>query len=74
MSETSKIPPEQMFNSNANCIADWCLKTRASEEGNTYNETYDKFCYKKIQSAVQYPEEDYFHVSNIKSSKRVTAY
>ena len=32
-----------MFNSNANCSAEWCFKTRASEEGKTYNERYDEF-------------------------------
>ena len=29
---------------------------------------------KKRQSAVKYPQEDYFPVSNRQSSKRVTAY
>ena len=43
MSEASKVPLIHMFNSNANCSAEWCFKTRASEEGKTYNERYDEF-------------------------------
>ena len=43
LSEASKITPEHMFNSHANSIAEWRFKTRASEEGNTYNETDDEF-------------------------------
>ena len=42
-SEASKVPLEHMFNSHNNCIAGWLFKTRASEEGNTYNEIDDKF-------------------------------
>ena len=37
LSEASKVPLEHMFKSHANCSAEWCFKTRASEEGNTYN-------------------------------------
>ena len=32
-----------MFNSHANYSAEWCWKTRASEEGKTYNEIDVKF-------------------------------
>ena len=32
-----------MFNNHDNCSAEWCFKTRASEEGNTYNDKDDKF-------------------------------
>ena len=32
-----------MFNSHANCSAEWCFKTRAPEEGKTYNERDDEF-------------------------------
>ena len=42
LSEASKVPLEQMFNSHANCSAEWCFKTRASEEGKTYNERDDE--------------------------------
>ena len=37
LSEASKVPLEHMFNSHNNCSAEWCFKTRASEEGKTYN-------------------------------------
>ena len=43
LSEASKIPLEQMFNSHDNCSSEWCFNTRASEEGKTYNEIDDKF-------------------------------
>ena len=43
LGEASKVPLEHIFNIHDNCIAEWCLKTRASEEGNTYNETDDEF-------------------------------
>ena len=43
LSEAGKVPLEHMFNSRDNCSAEWCFKTRASEEGNTYNETDEKF-------------------------------
>ena len=43
LSEASKIPLEHMFNSHDNCSAEWCFKTRASEEGNKYNERGDGF-------------------------------
>ena len=57
LSEASKVPLKHMFNSHDNCSAEWCFKTRASEEGNTYNGKDDKFRCKKRQSAVQYPQE-----------------
>ena len=41
MSEASKDPLEHMFNSHANCSAEWC--TRASEEGKKYNDKDDEF-------------------------------
>ena len=31
-----------MFNNHDNCSAEWCFKTRAPEEGNTYNDKDDK--------------------------------
>ena len=43
LSEASKVPLEHMFNSHDNCNAGWCFKTRASEEGKTYNERDNKF-------------------------------
>ena len=43
MSEANKVPLEHMFNSHENCSAEWCFKTRASEEGNTYNNKYNEF-------------------------------
>ena len=43
LSEASKIPLEHMFNSHDNCSSEWCFKTRASEEGKTYNERDDEF-------------------------------
>ena len=41
--KASKVPLKHMFNSHANCSAEWCFKTRASEEGKTYNERDDGF-------------------------------
>ena len=38
LSEASKVPLE-----HANYSAEWCFKTRASEEGKTYNERNDGF-------------------------------
>ena len=69
LSEASKVPLEHIFNSNASCIAEWCFKTRAPEEGKKYNDKDNEFCCKKRQSAVQSPQEYYFPVSNIQSSK-----
>ena len=43
LSEASKVPLEHMFNSHDNCSSEWCFKTRAPEEGKTYNETDDEF-------------------------------
>ena len=43
LSEASKVPLEQTFKSNDNCSSEWCFKTRASEEGKTYNERDDEF-------------------------------
>ena len=37
-SEASKFPLEHMFISHDNCSAEWCFKTRSSEELKTYNE------------------------------------
>ena len=42
MSEASKVPLEQMFNSNDNYSSEWCFKTIEPEEGNTYNNKDDK--------------------------------
>ena len=41
LSEARKLPLEHKFNSHENCIAYWCFKTRALEEGNTYNKKED---------------------------------
>ena len=32
-----------MFNSHDNCSAEWCFKTRSSEEVKTFNDKYDEF-------------------------------
>ena len=74
LSEAIKAPLGHMFKSHANCSAEWCFKTRASEGVKTYNKTDNEFRCKKIQSAVQSPEEDCFHISNRQSSKKITAY
>ena len=47
LSEASKVPLEGMFNRHDNCGTEWKFKTRASEEGNMYNETDDKFSCKQ---------------------------
>ena len=63
------------FLSHDNCSVEWCFKTRASEEGKTYNETDDEFRHKKkSQSAIQSPEKDYFPVSKRQSFKIITEY
>ena len=43
LSEASKVPLEHMFNSHEICSSEWCFKTRASEEGKTYNERDNEF-------------------------------
>ena len=45
--EASKVSIEYMFNIHDNCSAEWWFKTRASEEGKTYNSKEDEFRYKK---------------------------
>ena len=47
LSEASKIPLEHMFNSHDNCSSEWCFKTRASEEGKTYNDNDNGLCCKQ---------------------------
>ena len=47
VSEASKAPLKNMFNSHENCSAEWCFKTISSEEGNTYNDKDDEFRCKK---------------------------
>ena len=47
MSEASKATLEHMFNSNANFSVEWCLKTRASEEGKIYNYRDEEFLCKQ---------------------------
>ena len=42
MSAAGKVPLEHMFNCHENCSAEWCFKTRASEEGKTYNDKDDE--------------------------------
>ena len=43
LSEAGKVPLKHMFNGHDNCSSEWCFKTRASEEGNTYNDKDDEF-------------------------------
>ena len=43
MSEASKVPLENMFNSHDHYSAERCFNTRESEEGKTYNNKDDKF-------------------------------
>ena len=43
LSAASKVPLEHMFNFHENYSAEWCFKTRASEEGKTYNDKDDEF-------------------------------
>ena len=47
LSAASKVPLEHMFNYHENCSAEWCFKTRASEEGKTYNGKDKEFRCKK---------------------------
>ena len=37
LSEASKVTLEHIFKNHENFSAEWFFKTRASEEGNTYN-------------------------------------
>ena len=46
-SEEIKVFLEHMFNSHDNCSAEWCFKTRASEERKTYTKRDDEFCCKQ---------------------------
>ena len=43
LQQASKVPLEHIFKNNDNCSAEWCFKTRAQEEGNTYNDKYEKY-------------------------------
>ena len=43
MSAASKVPLEHMFNCHENFSAEWCFKTRSSEEGKTHNDKDDEF-------------------------------
>ena len=43
LSAASKVPLEHTFNCHENCSAEWCFKTRASEEGKTYNDKDGEF-------------------------------
>ena len=47
LSEAIKVPLKHMFNRHENCSAEWCLKTRSSEEGKTHNERDDESRCKK---------------------------
>ena len=47
LSEASNPLLKHMFNSYDNCSAEWCFKTRAPEEGKTYNNKDNKFCCKQ---------------------------
>ena len=49
------------------------IQDHQKKERHTMKQTTN-YIAKKRQSAVQSPEEDYFPVSNIQISKRVTAY
>ena len=61
MSGASKIPLEHMFNSHDTCSANWCFKTRAPEEGNTYNDRDDEFrCKKNDNQLYNLPEKTLF--------------
>ena len=72
--EAGKVPLEHMFNSHDNCIAEWYFKTRASEEGNTYNEIDDEFhCKNNNNQLYNLLKKTIFPVSNRQRSKRVTA-
>ena len=58
LSEASKVPLEHMFNSHDNYSADWCFKTRSSEEGKTYNDKDDKFRWKQNDNQLyNFPEK-----------------
>ena len=75
MSEASKVPLEHMFNNHDNCSAEWYFKTRAPEQGNSYNNKDDEFpLQKKPQPYIQTSETDSFPVPNIQFLKRITAY
>ena len=43
LSEASKVPLKHMLKIHDNCSAEWCFKTRATEEGKTYNERDNEF-------------------------------
>ena len=43
LSAASKVPLEHMFNCHKNCSAEWCFKTRASEEGKINKDRDDEF-------------------------------
>ena len=75
LSEANKVLLEHMFNSHDNCIAYWCFKTRASEEGNTYNEIDDEFCCKQNNNQMyNILNKTLFPFQTEMFSKRVTAY
>ena len=59
-----------MFNNHDNCSAEWCFKTRASEEGNAYNNKDDEISLQtKRQPYIQTSETYSFPVSNIQLLK-----
>ena len=73
--ESSKIPLEHMFNSHENCSVEWCFKTRASEEGKTYNEKDGKFrCKKNDNKLYNLLKKTILLFQKDNISKRVTAY
>ena len=75
LSAASNVPLEHMFNCHENCSTEWCFKTRASEEGNIYNDKDDEFCCKQNDNQLyNVLKKTLFPVSNRRSSKRVTAY
>ena len=65
LSEEGKAPLEHMSNNHDNCSAECCFKTKASEEGKTYNDKDIEFGRKKKrQLAVKSPGKEYSPVSN----------
>ena len=62
---------EHMFNSHDNCIAQWCFKTRASEEGNTYNGIDNEFRRKKNDNQLyNLPNKTLFPFQTEKNQKK----
>ena len=70
LSEASKAPLGHMFNSRANCSAEWCFKTRASEEGKTYNNKDEKIrCKQNDNQLYNLPKNNSFPIQTEKVLK-----